>query len=154
MHFTLTFGLTIKVTLVLKISKKHIRESSRRNSYPPNFIESHIKSFVNNLYKSEAIAQEVISAKLPLSRSALLQIRNKLEKLCTEKLTSCNLKSVFRPPNRVQSVLPSRNSEFKLPKMLRLGLVYKYEGSCCNVTYYDQMSFLNSEIMNIQAFHV
>ena len=55
-HFTLTFGLTIKATLVLKISKKHIRESSRRNSYPPNFIESHIKSFVNNLYKSEAIA--------------------------------------------------------------------------------------------------
>ena len=56
MHLTLTFGLTIKVTLVLKISKKHIRESSRRNSYPPNFIESHIKSFLNNLYKFEAIA--------------------------------------------------------------------------------------------------
>ena len=61
---------------------------------PPNFIKSHIKLFLNNFYKPGAIAQKLISAKLALLGSALLQIRNKLEKLCNEKLTSCNIKTV------------------------------------------------------------
>ena len=53
-----------------------------KNNYPPNFDDLCIKSFLNNLYTTEVIAQNVpkryVFGKLPMLRSALFQIWKKL----------------------------------------------------------------------------
>ena len=59
----------------------------------------------------------------------------KLQKLFSNKLTSCNLKIVFTWPIRVKSFFTFKD---KLPKMLLSGLVYKYKCSGCNATYYGK----------------
>ena len=66
---------------------------------------------------------------------SLFQIRQKLQKLFTEKLTSCNLKIVFTSSIKLKSYFTFKN---KSPKMLGSGFVYTYKGGCCNVTYYGE----------------
>ena len=73
--------------------------------------------------------------KLPFLGSTSFQIREKLQKLCSDKLTSCNLKIVFKSPVRVKSFFIFKD---KLPKMLLSGLVYKYKCGGCNATYYGK----------------
>ena len=54
--------------------------------------------------------------------STSFQIRNKLRKLFSDKLTSCNLKIIFTLLVWVKSFFTFKD---KLPKMLLLGPVYK-----------------------------
>ena len=65
-----------------------------------------------------------VFVKLPFSRSTSFQIRKNLQKLLSDKLTSCNLKIVFTSPVRVQSFFIFKD---KLAKILLLGLVYKHK---------------------------
>ena len=67
-----------------------------KSNYPPNFIDSCIKSFLNKLYTPKvAVPERNVFVKLPFLGSTLFQIRKKLQKL----LTSCyfqNLLTKFR----------------------------------------------------------
>ena len=78
-----------------------MKSSSENNNYPPSFIDSCVKLFLNNLYVPKLIAQNVpernVFVKLPFLGNSLFQILKKLQKLFTDKLTSCNLKIVFTP---------------------------------------------------------
>ena len=107
-----------------------------KNNYPPNFIDSFIKSFLNKLYTPKAVVQNV--PKLLSCRflgSTSFQIRKMLQKWFSYKLTSCNLKMVFTSsPVRVKSFFTFKD---KLPKMLLSALFYKYKCGGCNVTCYD-----------------
>ena len=67
--------------------------------------------------------------------STSFQIRKKLQKLFSDKLTSCNLKIVFTSSVRVKSFFTFKD---KLPKMLLSGLVYQYKCGGCNATYYGK----------------
>ena len=71
--------------------------------------------------------------KLQFLGSTSFQIRKKLQKLFSDKLTSCNFKIVFTSPVRVKSFFTFKD---KLPKMLLSGLVYQYKCGGCNATYY------------------
>ena len=73
-----------------------------------------------------------VFVKLPSLGSTSFQIRKKLQKLFSDKLTSCNLKIVFTSPVRVKSFFTFKD---KLPKMLLSGLVYQYKCGGCNFTY-------------------
>ena len=73
-----------------------------------------------------------VFVKLPFLGSTSFQIRKKLQKLFSDKLTSCNLKIVFTPLVRVKSFFTLKD---QLPKMLLSGLVYKYKCGGCNATY-------------------
>ena len=64
-----------------------------------------------------------VFVRLPFLGSTSSQIRKKLQKLFSDKLTSCNLKIVFASSVRVKSFFTFKE---KLPKMLLSGLVYKY----------------------------
>ena len=55
----------------------------------------------------------------------------KLQKLFSNKLTSCNLKIVFKSPVRVKSFFTFKD---KLRKMLLSGIVYQYKCGGCNAT--------------------
>ena len=76
-----------------------------------------------------------VFVKLPFLGSTSFQIRKKLQKLFSDKLTSCNLKIVFTSPVRVKSFFTFKD---KSPKMLLSGLVYKYKCGGCNATYYGK----------------
>ena len=76
-----------------------------------------------------------VFVELPFLGSTLFQIRKKLQKLFSDKLTSCNLKIVFTSPVRVKSFFTFKD---KLPKMLLSGLVYQYKCGGCNATYYGK----------------
>ena len=63
------------------------------------------------------------------------QIRKKLKKLFSDKLTSCNLKNCFYVTRQSQNFYAFTD---KLPKMLHSGLVYEYKCGGCNATYYGK----------------
>ena len=114
----------------------HLRTILMKSNYPLNFIDSCIKSFLNKLYTPKVMVANVpkrnVFVKLTFLGSTSFQIRKKLQKLFSDKLTSCNLKIVFTPPVRVKSFFTLKD---KLPKMLLSGLVYKYKCGGCNATY-------------------
>ena len=76
-----------------------------------------------------------VFVKLPFLESTSFQIQKKLQKLLSDKLTSCNLKIVFTSPVRVKSFFTFKD---KLPEMLLSGLVYQYKCGGCNATYYGK----------------
>ena len=76
-----------------------------------------------------------VFVKLPFLESTSFQIREKLQRLFSDKLTSRNLKIVFTSPVRVKSFFTFKD---KLPKMLLSGLVYQYKCGGCNATYYGK----------------
>ena len=104
----------------------HLKTILIRSNYPLNFIDSCIKSFLNKLYTRKVVVPNVpkrnVFVKLPFLGSTSFQIRKKLQKLFSDKLTSCNLKIVFTSPVRVKSFFTFKD---KLPKMLLSGLVYQ-----------------------------
>ena len=110
-----------------------------KKQLPLNFIDLCIKSFLNKLYTPTVMVPNVpkrnVFAKLPFLGSTLFQIQKKLQKLFSDKLTSCNLKIAFMSHVRVQSFFTFKD---KLPKMLLSGLVYKYKSGGCNATYYGK----------------
>ena len=64
-----------------------------------NFIDSCIKSFLNKLCTPKVMVPNVpkrnVFVKVPFLGSTSFQIRKKLQKLFSDKLTTCNLKIVF-----------------------------------------------------------
>ena len=81
------------------------------------------------------VSKRNIFVELPFLGSASFQMWKKLQKLFSDKLTSCNLKIVFTSPVRVKSFFTFKD---KLAKMLLSGLVYQYECGGCNATYYGK----------------
>ena len=110
-----------------------------KNNYHPSFIDKFIKSFLNKLYGPNVIVQNLPKRNAPVKLlflvSTSLQIRKKLQKLYSDKLTSCNLKIVFTLPVRVKSFFTFKD---KLLKILISWLIYKYKCSRCNATYYGK----------------
>ena len=76
-----------------------------------------------------------VFVELPYLGSTSFQIRKKIQKLFSDKLTSCNLKIVFTSPVRVKNFFTFKD---KLTKMLLSVLVYQYKCGGCNATYYGK----------------
>ena len=85
----------------------HLKTILRKNIYPSNFIDLSIKSCPIKLYTSKSILQDVSKrdafVQLSFLEITLFQLRKKLQKLFTNKLTSCELKIGFTSPVRVKS---------------------------------------------------
>ena len=117
----------------------HLKNILIKNNYPLNFIDLCIKSFLNKLHTPKVVVPNVPKrnafVKLPFLGSTLFQIWKKLQKLFSDKLTSCNLKIVVMSLVRVKSFFTFKD---KLPKMLLSGLVYQYKCGGCNATNYGK----------------
>ena len=96
------------------------------------------KSF-NKLYTPKVIVPNVpkrnVFVKLRFLGIISFQIRKKLQKLFSVKLTSCNLKIGFTSPVRVKTFFTLKD---KLPKMSFSGLADKCKCGSCNATYYEK----------------
>ena len=73
--------------------------------------------------------------KLPFLGSTSLKIRKKLQKLFSDKFTSCILKIVFTLPVTVKSLFTFNDN---LSKMLLSELAVKYKCGGCIATYYGK----------------
>ena len=66
----------------------HLKTIFMKNNYPPNFIDSYFKLFLNKLYTPKVIVQNVpernIFVKLPFL-GKVLQIRKKLQELLSDE---------------------------------------------------------------------
>ena len=75
----------------------HLKISLRKDNFPVNFIDSSIKSFLNNFFAPKVIVHDIpkrdVFIKLSFSGSTLFQICKKLQKSLTEELTCFNLKT-------------------------------------------------------------
>ena len=120
----------------------HLKTILILNNSPSNFVDSCIKSFLDELYTSKLMVLIVpkrnVFVKFPYLGSTLLQTWKKLQKLFSDKLTSCNLKIIFTSPFGVESFFSFKD---KLPKMLFSGLVYKYKFGGYNATYYEKTKY-------------
>ena len=86
---------------------------------------------------------------LPFLGNALFQIRIKLQKLFSDKLTSCNLKIVFTSSVRVKKFFIFQD---KLPKMLLSGIVYKYKYGGYNVNCHGKIKRHFKAIVNLFSY--
>ena len=77
---------------------------------------------VPNVPRRNAFPKRNVFVNLPFLGSTSFQIWKKLQKLFNDKLTSCNLKIVFKSPVRVKSFFRFTG---KLPEMLLTQLAYK-----------------------------
>ena len=89
-----------------------------KNNYPLKFIDSCVKSFLNKLDTPKVVVPNVakrnVFVKLLFLRSTLFQIRKKLQKLFSDKSTSCNVKIVFTSPLRVKSFFTFKDKLLKI----------------------------------------
>ena len=96
----------------------HLKNILIKNNYPLNFIDSCIKSFLNKIYTPKVIFLNVpkrnVFVKLPFLGSTSVQIRKELQKLFSNELTSCNLKTVFTSSVKVKSFFTYKD---RFPKM-------------------------------------
>ena len=117
----------------------HLKTILIKNYYHLNFKDSCNKLFLNKLYTPKIVVPNVpernVFVKLPFLGSTSFQIWKKLQKLYSDKLTSCNLKIVSMSPVRVKSFFAFKD---KLPNMLLPGLVYQYLCGYCNTAYYGK----------------
>ena len=118
---------------------EHLKTILIKNNYPLNFIDTCIKSFLHKLYTLKVMLPNIplknVFIKSPFLGSTSFQIRSKLRKLFSDKLTSHNLKIVFTSPVSIKTFFTFKD---KLSKMLPSGLVYKYKCGGCNATCYGK----------------
>ena len=126
------------------------RLSSWETIISPNFIDWCIKSFLNKLYTPKVMVQNApkrnIFVKLLFLGSTSFQIRKKLQKLFSDKLTSCSLKIVFTSPVTVKSFFTFKD---KLPKVLLSGLVWWLQ---CYLLRKDQTPFSSPNLWTFRHF--
>lgn len=89
------YWLNGKLTRIVDID--HLKISLRKDNFPLNFVDSSIKSFLNNFFAPKVIVHDIpkrdVFIKLSFSGSTSFQICKKLQKSLTEELTCCNLKT-------------------------------------------------------------
>ena len=107
---------------------EHLKTILTKNNCPLYFIYSCNKSFLNKFYTPKFVVPNVpirnTFVKLLFFRSTSFHIQKKIQKLFSDKLTSCNLKVIFKPPVSVKGFFVFKD---KLTKLFFSGLVYQYK---------------------------
>ena len=65
-----------------------------------------------------------------------LNLRKRLYKLVSKSLPQCNIKVIFQSKNRLSSFFKFKDS---IPLHLHSHLIYKFQCSNCNITYYGKI---------------
>ena len=115
------------------------RSIFKRNNYPVNIIDQCIRKFFDRLYVPKQIVPTVPKKELLAVLSYLgkfsLNLRKCLYKLVSKSLPQCNIKVIFQSKNQLSSFFKFKDS---IPLHLHSHLIYKFQYSNCNVTYYGE----------------
>ena len=116
-----------------------LRSIFKCNSFPVNAIDQYIKKFFVKLYVAKQIVPTVpkkeLLVVLPYLGTFSLNLRKCLYKLVMKSLPQCNIKVIFKSKNRLSSFFKFKDS---ILLHLRSHLIYKFQCSNCNVTYYGE----------------
>ena len=116
-----------------------LRSIFKCNNYPVNIIDQCIKKFFDKLYVPKQIVPTVpkkeLLVVLPYLGTFSLNLRKRLYKSVSKSLPQCNIKVIFQSKNRLSSFFKFKDS---IPLHLRSHLIYKFQCSNCNITYYGE----------------
>ena len=119
-----------------------LRSIFKCNNYPVNIIDQCIKKFFDKLYVPTQIVSTVpkkeLLVVLPCLGTFSLNLRKRLYKSVSKSLPQCNIKVIFQSKNRLSSFFKFKDS---IPLYLRSHLIYKFQCSNCNITYYGETEF-------------
>ena len=94
---------------------------------------------LDKLYVPKQIVSTVSKRELlvviPFLGTFSLNLRKRLYKSVSKSLPQCNIKVIFQSKNRFSSLFKFRDS---IPLYLRSHLIYKFQCSNCNITYYSE----------------
>ena len=106
------------------------------NNYPVNIIDQCIKKFFDKLYVPKQIVPTVpikeLLVVLPYLGTFSLNLRKRLYQSVSNSLPQSNIKVIFQSKDRLSS------SFNFIPLHLRSLLIYKFQFSNCNITYYGE----------------
>ena len=98
-----------------------------------------IKKFFDKLYALKQILPTVPKIELlvilPYLGTFSLSLRKRLDKSVSKSLPQCNIKVIFQSKNRLSSFFKFKDF---IPSHLRSHLIYKFQCSNCNITYYGE----------------
>ena len=116
-----------------------LRSIFKCNNYPVNIIDQCIKKFFDKLYVRKQIVPTVpkkeLLVVLPYLGTFSLNLRKRLYKSVSNSLPQCNIKVIFESKNRLISFFKSEDS---ILLHLPSHLIYKFQCSNCNITYYGE----------------
>ena len=103
-----------------------------------SIIDQCIKRFLDKLYVPKQIVPTVSKRELvvvlPLLGTFFLNLRKRYKSF-SKSLPQCNIEVIFQSKNRLSSLFKFKVS---IPLYLWSHLIYKFQCSNCNITYYDE----------------
>ena len=121
------------------IEAEHLRSIFKCNSYPVNIIDQSIKKFMDKLYVPKQVVSKLpkreLLVVLPFLGTFSLNLRKCLYKSVNKSLPQYNTKVIFQYKNRLSSFFKFKDS---IPLHLCFHLIYKFQCSNCNITYYGE----------------
>ena len=109
------------------------------NNSPVNTIDQCIKTFFDKLYVSKQILPTVPKKELLVVLSYLgtffLNVTKRLYKSVSKSLPQCNINVIFQSKNQLSCFFKFKDS---IPLHLCSHLIYKFQCSNCNITYYGE----------------
>ena len=121
------------------IKVEHLRSIFKCNNYSVNIIDQCIKKFLDTLHVAKQIVLTVpkkeLLVVLPFLGTFSLNLRKRLYKAVSKSLPRCNIKVIFQSKNRLSSLFNFKDS---IPLYLRSLVIYKFQCSHCNITYYGE----------------
>ena len=116
---------------------ERLREILAKNSYPLEFIDQCITSFLNKQYKPKptvaTVEPKTTTIMLPFLGKVSLEIRNRLRKYTKKYVQNCcKLQVIFRSQRRLKRLFSFKD---KLPTSLQSYIIYLYKCRACNSSY-------------------
>ena len=109
-----------------------------KNSYPRDSIDKCIKEFLDKILTPKPVVSTVPKKQLitlPYLGKLSLQIRTRINRIMKNKLPYCNVQFVFQTKCKISNFFTFKD---KISLVLRSGIVYKFQCSSCNTTYYGK----------------
>ena len=110
-----------------------------KNSYPRDLIDKCIKEFLEKIPTPKPVVSRVpkkqLIITLPYLGKLSLQICTRINRIMKNKLPYCNVQFVFQTKCKISNLFTFKD---KIPLVLHSGIVYKFQCSSCNATYYGK----------------
>ena len=117
------------------------RQVFKCNNYPEGVIDKCVKTYLNRIYVPKRILitlpKKDVLIFLPLLDQFSLNLRSRLYNCFNKTLPQCNVLVIFQSKNRLSNLFRFKDS---IPKELRSHIIYKFQCSNCNITYYVKLN--------------
>ena len=117
---------------------ERLRGILAKNTYPLEFIDQCITSFLNKQYKTKTpvtmtVEPKTVTVMLPFLGKVSLEIRNRVRKYISKYVQNCcKIQVIFRSQRRLKRLFSFKD---RLPTSLQSYVIYRYTCRTCNSSY-------------------